>query len=225
MAANAIPLERRAPAPVINKCSGKRLALTFDDGPHIYTYKLASMLHSKGVKATFFINGDNYHKLTDPAPSGGTYADVLKHSYNLGHQIASHTYRHKNLDKLSESQVREEMNSNSDAINAAIGRRPAFMRPPEGAYNGDTLNILGQLGYTVVIWDIDVQDWTSNTLSKQQDIYREALESGSGGHIALQHDVYQQTAEELAPWIVDYAQSEGYEFVTVAECAGTSAYH
>ena len=38
------------------------------------------------------------------------------------------------------------------------------------------------------MWNIDVLDWTSNGLSAQQKIYKEALASGSG-HIALQHDV------------------------------------
>ncbi|KAI7851006.1 hypothetical protein BDC45DRAFT_427227, partial [Circinella umbellata] len=197
--------------------------LTFDDGPHIFTYDLANELSKNGVKATFFINGDNYHKLTDPAPNSGTYGDVVKHSYSLGHQIASHTYSHKNLDKLTESQVRSEMTKNSDAIYKAIGKRPAFMRPPEGAYKDETRRILGELGYTMVMWDIDVLDWSSNGLSAQQKIYKDALASG-GGHIALQHDVYETTAKKLAPWIIKYAKEQGYQFVTVAECAGTAAY-
>ena len=58
---DALPLEKRGPAAVITKCgSGKKLALTFDDGPHLFTYDLATELHDNGVKATFFVNGANY---------------------------------------------------------------------------------------------------------------------------------------------------------------------
>ena len=61
LTSDALPLERRGPAAVITKCSGgKKLALTFDDGPHLFTYDLATELHDNDVKATFFINGGNY---------------------------------------------------------------------------------------------------------------------------------------------------------------------
>ncbi|KAI8138264.1 hypothetical protein BJV82DRAFT_631670 [Fennellomyces sp. T-0311] len=226
---SAAPLERRAPARVIRQCTkAGTFALTFDDGPHIYSYDLATTLAENNIKATFFINGDNYNKLTDPAPSGGTYADVLKHAYDLGHQIASHTYNHINLDTLSASGVRSQMNQNSDAINRAIGRRPAFMRPPEGAYNANTLSILGDLGYTVVMWDIDSNDWRGEGLTEERKEYESVLGSSSpsnSGHISLQHDVYESTVDTLVPWVINYVRQRGYRFTTVADCIGANPYH
>lgn len=57
----AMPLEPRATAKVYSKCSKPgTYALTFDDGPYEYTWKLADDLKAAGVKATFFINGNNW---------------------------------------------------------------------------------------------------------------------------------------------------------------------
>lgn len=57
----AMPLEPRATAKVYTKCSKPRTyALTFDDGPYEYTWQLADDLKDDGVKATFFINGNNW---------------------------------------------------------------------------------------------------------------------------------------------------------------------
>lgn len=57
-------------------------------------------------------------------PSGKkTYKQVLKHVYDQGHQIGSHTYGHKELSGLSASEVKSQMNKLSDIIYSTIGKR------------------------------------------------------------------------------------------------------
>jgi len=60
------------------------VAMTFDDGPAAYTDQLLNTLKSRGHKATFFVNGDNYSKI-------GDYASTVKRMVAEGHQIGSHT--------------------------------------------------------------------------------------------------------------------------------------
>jgi peptidoglycan/xylan/chitin deacetylase (PgdA/CDA1 family) len=105
-------------------------ALTFDDGPFEYSWDLAKLLNSRGVKATFFTNGHNYfttnfNTTTTSTKSDGpkTYTEVLQLYNQLGHEIGSHTYEHKNLAGLSTAQVEYQMNTQSDLIFNAIGKR------------------------------------------------------------------------------------------------------
>lgn len=45
---------------MIQNCKPGYVAITYDDGPNVYTSELVKLLDSKGVKATFFVNGDNF---------------------------------------------------------------------------------------------------------------------------------------------------------------------
>lgn len=63
------------------------MALTFDDGPSIYTGRLLDLLKSKGVVATFFLNGKNWgDAITEP-----TNVALMQRMLSEGHQIGSHT--------------------------------------------------------------------------------------------------------------------------------------
>ncbi|KAG1436214.1 hypothetical protein G6F55_014242 [Rhizopus delemar] len=52
-----------------------------------------------------------------------TYMEVIKHYYDMGHEVASHTYEHKELQGLSEQDIEYQMNTESDIIFKAIGKR------------------------------------------------------------------------------------------------------
>ncbi|KAI7872566.1 hypothetical protein BDF14DRAFT_1754730 [Spinellus fusiger] len=229
----AAPIQKRSAAPVYTKCTVPgTFALTFDDGPYQFSWDLAKSLHAQGISATFFVNGKNWIDVTTDSveTSDGTksYLQVLQNFIALGHEVASHTYEHKQLGGLSSEEVSYQMNTNADIIQQAIGKRPALMRPPAGDYDSNTLQVLGNLGYSVIMWDIDSLDWVTHSLASEQDNFSSVLggESGtpSGGHIALEHEVYQQTVTELVPWAIEYVNSKQYRFTTVSECLGINAY-
>ena len=206
-------------------------AMTFDDGPYQYSWDLAKKLNGMGVKATFFINGKNWVNVeTDSVETSDgkkTYMEIIQHYQAMGHQVASHTYEHKVLAGLSESDVEYQMNTLSDIIQKAIGVRPAHMRPPTGGYDQNTLATLRKLGYHVVNWDIDTNDWKNHNFKEEQDAYKliDKATPTTLGHIALEHEVYDQTVNELVPWAVEYVKSKNLEFVTVADCLGFPAYY
>lgn len=111
-----------------------------------------------------------------------------------------------------------------------LGKNPLYMRPPSGEYDSTTLTTLGELGYKVILWDIDSNDWRykdQSSLSHEQANYKSVIEEDSKknpqGHIALQHDVHKKTVEKLVPWVISYVKSKkNYKFVSVAECLGNT---
>ncbi|KAI8394308.1 uncharacterized protein BYT42DRAFT_554168 [Radiomyces spectabilis] len=223
----SLPGASAASAKVYDKCvTPGTFALTFDDGPYKYSWSLAEKLEAEGIAATWFVNGKNWVNVaTDKVEVNGemkTYKQVLQKVHDSGHQIASHTYSHKELAGQSNQVIRREMQKNEDVIRSAIGKRPTFMRPPAGSLDKNVLKVLGSLGYHVVLWDIDSNDWRTHNFESEQKEYKSVLdnESEKGGHIALNHEVYDQTIDELVPWVIDYVKSKNYRFVTVAECLG-----
>ncbi|KAI8985883.1 hypothetical protein BDB01DRAFT_786658 [Pilobolus umbonatus] len=206
-------------------------ALTYDDGPIAQTWELAKYLHSEGVVATFFINGLNHVDVTTGSAltSDGerTYMEFIPYLMSLGHEVASHTYSHAGLTTLTDIEVEAELNQLSDIIYNAAEVRPAFMRPPRGEINDQNLAVIRRLGYSVIGWDLDSNDWVAGPLADKQAYYTALMENESPdtlGHISLQHDTVEQTYSELTPWILNYVRSKGLEFVTVSECLSVPAY-
>ncbi|KAG8682463.1 Carbohydrate esterase 4 protein [Ceratobasidium sp. 395] len=86
-------LLHRAAAQVVTKCSKPNtVALTFDDGPYWYVYDISKALVAAGAKGTFFFNGNNFGCIYD-----ADNMKRVKYAYDKGHQVASHTWAHKDL--------------------------------------------------------------------------------------------------------------------------------
>ncbi len=81
-------LEARQNVPVgtaIHSCTKPgTVALTFDDGPYMYTDKVLNLLKTSGMKATFFLNGQNWGSIYN-------YQSTVHRMVNEGHQVGSHT--------------------------------------------------------------------------------------------------------------------------------------
>jgi len=187
-------------------------AITFDDGPYIYTSQLLDILASNGVKATFFVNGQNFGTITD-------YGDVIQRIVNEGHQLGSHTYNHADLATLDAAGVTSQMTQLETALQGLVGKVPTYMRPPYFSYNQDTLNTLGGLGYHVIQADIDTLDYElQDNIQQAADNFQQGVQNG--GTISLEHDVHQHTVDTLAQKIIDITKGAGLNAVTVGECLG-----
>ncbi|KAI8584223.1 hypothetical protein K450DRAFT_218723 [Umbelopsis ramanniana AG] len=215
------PITRRTLTGVQTDCKKGYFALTYDDGPYEFTEELVDKLDAAGIKATFFVNGKNWWDIkTDSNASA-----AIEKAYNSGHQIASHTYSHADLDSLDAAGVTSEMTDLEAALEKAIGVKPAFMRPPYGNSNSGTTSTLNSLGYTVVTWNVDSKDYETHNLNDELTNYKNELGPITGpGGIALEHDVYQQTVEELTDKAIEYVQGMGYKFATIAECFNSQPY-
>ena len=178
-----------------------RVALTFDDGPHrIYTKNLLDGLRERGVKATFFVVGENI-------PGN---EDLIQQMEADGHLIGNHTYDHADISKLSDEENCRELQKTSDLVKEITGYGTAYVRPPFGNWK-DTMDC--RVTMISVKWTIDTLDWKSKNVT---EIIGKVMQQISDHDIILMHDYY-ETSVEAALQIVDRLQQEGYEFVTVED--------
>jgi len=208
---------------IITKCNRPGVfALTFDDGPYIYTNTLLDILNRNNVKATFFINGNNWAD-TSQAP----YPDVLRRMRDSGHQVASHTYSHPDLSTLSVAGVTDQMNKNDIVIKNILGLRPIYMRIPYGSYTSTTISTLTSLGYRIIWLNIDSNDWQYSGQVNFVNLVQASYDNGMVGSsptkdsfISLQHDVYSDTVNKWIQVAIDGIKAKGYTFVTIGDCIG-----
>ena len=193
----------------------KMVALTYDDGPSIYTPRILKTLKENNSVATFFAVGNRVPM----------YSDTVKKAYDMGCEIGNHTYEHKSLPNLSETEVKRQISKTNKEVKKAIGEKPVIMRPTGGATN---TNIKKWVGMPSIIWSVDTLDWKTRNADSTR---RAVLNRVKDGDIVLMHDLYSATAtasETIIPELV----RRGYQLVTVselAECRGgmkeTGAYY
>jgi len=181
--------------------SHKRIALTFDDGPHPeVTKQILALLQKYEAKATFFMLGSRVQY----------YPSLVQEVRDAGHEIGNHTWTHPVLTKMSAAAIKKEYETTEQAIKAAIGQPSAFFRPPYGAINDSVRALIPRRS---VNWTIDTLDWKHHDPAKLLPMIQKSLHNNA---IVLMHDIHQSTADGLEP-VLQYLQSEGYEFVTVSE--------
>ncbi len=153
--------------------------LTFDDGPHPdFTPAIMEILARYGAQATFFVLGTEVERFPKLAAALAA----------AGHQLANHTYHHVALDEISRDTYRAEIAATDAAIRSAAGdaaRPTRCVRPPFGAIGADTTAIAAELGKSVVMWNIDPQDWRQPDADQ---IAQHILENVFPGAIVLMHD-------------------------------------
>lgn len=181
----------------------KKIALTFDDGPSIYTKEILDILDMYGCKATFFVVGSRIEK----------YEDVLKEIAGRRHEIGGHTWSHKRLTDTQSDEIECEINLTRDKIAEVTGKVCSIVRPPYGAWDDNLKETGERLGVAFVNWSIDTLDWKTRDA---QSVYNEIIAAAADGKIILCHDLYESTVEAVKV-AVPYLLSEGYEIVTVSE--------
>jgi peptidoglycan/xylan/chitin deacetylase (PgdA/CDA1 family) len=179
--------------------------LTFDDGPSTDTRAVLDILARYGVKATFFEVGN--------AVAGR--ASIARRVVAGGHRIGNHTWSHPSLTKLSSAGVRSEITRTQDAISAATGRRPGCVRPPYGATNATVRTVLGSMGLTQALWNVDTRDWSGISVSA----IVASMNTARHGSVILLHDgggKRGRTVEALRTWLA--ANHSRFEFRTLPGC-------
>lgn len=179
----------------------KRVALTFDDGPHpVYTEMLLDGLAQREVRASFFVIGKNI-------PGN---EELIARMEEEGHLIGNHTYDHVKICDMTGTDACEQVEKTSTLVQEITGKNTDFVRPPFGAWNEA---MEGAFVMIPVMWDVDPLDWTTKNTG---EIVRRVLEDVEDEDIILLHDYYASSVE-AALQIVDELQAQGYEFVTADE--------
>ncbi len=224
---------------VITKCFRKGdLALTFDDGLSQVTSEVIDMLKRENVTATFFIIGQTLelNLIGNRKPK-----EVLESMLRSGHEFASHTYSHPNLDEHWPEGIEYEMRKTGDLFENLTGHRPRFMRPPFGNASERTIKALHSLGYFIVNWNADTNDWLHKNAPDRALLefttkvpslahvkmielqkgpnQKAALFDTLDSKIVLMHDILPRIVE-YGPQIIAHARALGYNFVSMSECLG-----
>lgn len=179
----------------------KKIAITFDDGPHpVYTEKLLDGLKKRGIKATFFVLGERAKK--NP--------EIIKRMLKEGHIIGNHTYSHMQLRSSNREKFREELLLTNQVISEITGEEVQYVRPPYGTWDK---KLEAELSMFPVFWSVDPNDWCSTNAKR---VTKSIVSKAKENSIILLHDCYQSSVE-AALSSIDILMEKGFQFVTVEE--------
>lgn len=182
----------------------KCIALTFDAGPSENSARLLDILKEKQVPATFFLLGKRHIE---------KYPELVERMAAEGHEVASHTWDHKILTRITPAQIRDELERTDNAIERITGKRPTLMRPPQGRTDDTVHKICRELGLSEVLWSVTAKDYATTDSAL---ITKRVLAQATRDGIILLHDLYQGTVPAV-PGIIDALKERGYVFVTVPQ--------
>ena len=194
---------------------GAGVVLSFDDGPDPSGTKgLLEVLSQHGVKAAFFPIG----------MKADAHPDLLREIDQRGHVIGNHSYRHAWFTNfLMGRSLEEEIGKAQNAVEKAIGKIPAFFRPPAGLTNPHYRKVLKRHGLQMVGWDVRVFD----TRKKVENVVEEVLSRARDGSIILIHEG-RRAPEDLTRMldsIIRGMRARGFTFTNLGEMTGLPAYH
>ena len=165
-------------------------------------YEILDVLEEYSAKSTFFI--------------GGCWADdnveCLKEIVKRGHEIGNHGYFHKEQNRLTEKENREEIARCNQFISLSVGVEPQLFAPPSGAYNENTLNAAKRLKMKTILWTKDTIDWRDKDASL---VYTRATKGVEAGAFVLMHPM-KHTVQAL-PKILNEYKKRGLTAITVGE--------
>jgi chitooligosaccharide deacetylase len=156
----------------------KPVALTFDDGPSVWTPAVLDLLREYEARATFFVIGARVRERPEE----------LRRIVAEGHEVGSHTMTHPRLTEVGDDDVRTEILGGVDAVEETLGERPRLFRPPGFHADERVLAIVADLGLEAVFADVDPQDWQPGKDS--HTIFRLAFAGLKPGAIVDLHDGY-----------------------------------
>jgi peptidoglycan-N-acetylglucosamine deacetylase len=177
---------------------GREVLLTFDDGPH-------PTLTPR--EAVFFVLGEKVKAAAGKA--------IVKRAFDEGHRVGNHSYNHPDLTKLSATQVRDQIKRTEDLILEFLTDHKLF-RPPFGAHNATVDNVVRDMGYHMVLWSVDSDDWRAERkpdkwVDPSVDVIRKR-----GHSIFLCHDIHPTTVNNLPLFLEKVAALPKVRFVPYA---------
>ena len=178
----------------------KVVMITFDDGPDgKNTNKLLDELEERDVKVTFFMLGSKIEK----------YPEVALRAYQAGHTVSNHSYSHKDLRKLKEDKLLEEINKTNEILKELnIDNR--YFRPPYGFANDYVFNASNM---SFIYWSVDPMDWR---YKNKKVIYNRIMNKLTSGSIVLVHDIYANSVKAIID-VIDELLDDDYALISLEE--------
>jgi peptidoglycan/xylan/chitin deacetylase (PgdA/CDA1 family) len=205
---------RSAPTPAVI-CRGsdavRAVALTFDACETRkrtgYDTAIIRILRSTRTPATLFLCGRWMESQPDAARDLGR--DPL---FELG----NHSYLHPHMTRLTDAQIRDEIERTQTVMFRLTRKRAVLFRPPYGEYDARVVRVVADLGLTTVKWDVVSGDPDPNVTARR--MIAAVMRRVRNGSIVIMHMNGRgwHTAEAL-PAIIAKLKAKGYAFVTVSD--------
>jgi len=189
----------------------KKIALTFDDGPSIYTLDVLALLKKYNAKATFFCIGKNIE----------THPEILQKVISEGHLVGNHSYSHsKFFDFYNAKKITEEIKRTDMLLEKFTSRKINFFRPPYGVTTPSIRRALKVTGHKTIGWNIRSLDGGTQN---QELIFNRLIKHISPGGIVLLHDTGEHSVLVLEQFL-QFLQQNNYQVVSIEELLNLKAY-
>lgn len=192
----------------------KQVALSFDAAwGNEDTQELLSILAKHNVHVTFFMTGGWVE----------SYPEDVKAILAAGHDLGNHSENHKEMSKLSKSEIKKELMSVHDKVKELTGYDMFLFRPPYGDYNNQLITTAKDCGYYTIQWSVDSLDWKdygTESIIKTVTQHK-ALNNGA---IILMHNGAKYTKDALET-VITTLQQDGYEIVPISQLIYKDNYH
>jgi len=194
--------------------SQKLVAVTFDDGPSpVWTPQILEALKQSGIKATFFMIGEQVLK----------YPDIARRVVAEGHEIGNHSFDHHVLLYYTNDELEKEIIRAEEAIEVVTGVTTRYFRPPKAWLTDKEKQKIRQMGYKVILWSLNSKDWVTfddkyiiRYLVKRTRPGDIILFHDSGGVFSIEGGDRHETVLTI-PRLVEKLKEKGYKFVTISE--------
>ncbi len=199
-------LAERTPSIRELPAAGREVALSFDDGPSLYTEEVIDTLLRYRVPATFFPIG----LAIDEHP------ETIRREARDGFPIGDHTVNHARMADLPKDEQKAELLGQANDLKALGVPAPHLFRPPFGVYDDTTLDLLRRRHMLMVLWTVETDDYE---LPGAAAIADRVLEQVHPGAIVLMHDGGGDRSETVAalPEIIRGLRERDYELVSVPQ--------
>ncbi len=181
----------------------KLIAITFDDGPSVYTADLINDLNKYKARCTFFVLGSNARK----------YTDKIVKINNDGHELANHSKNHARLTAHNDAGVLDQIDSCDNAVFELTNKKCDLFRPPYGAHNERIRSLLALRNKSVIMWNVDTLDWKNRDANYVKNY---VLNNSKDGDIVLLHDIHRTTVDGFRQALPELI-NKGFKLVTVSE--------
>jgi len=189
----------------------KKIAITFDDGPSVFTLEVLELLKKYNAKATFFCIGKNIE----------THPEIVKQIIAEGHLVGNHSYSHsKFFDFYNAKKITEELQKTDSLLEKFTSKKINFFRPPYGVTTPSIRRALQLTGHKVIGWNIRSLDGGTKN---QNLIFNRIIKRVSPGRIVLLHDTGSHSVLVLEQFL-QFLQQNNYEVISVEELLNLKAY-
>lgn len=167
-----------------------------------YLIDLLKTLKKHQIHVTFNLDGSWTKK----------HPRLAKMIAEAGHEIGNHGYSHPDFQKLSNEEIRKQLQMTNDIIEATVKQTPKWFAPPSGSYNERTVQIAHELNLGTILWTIDTVDWKN---PNPYEMANRVIQESHPGAMILMHPT--KATSEALDTMIEGIERKGLKISTVSD--------